>query len=331
MATRIREPRAEQWIRRLGMSARTLFTPGDVAMLLVVFVLLLMPALALEAAGWPLATGVVLPVLFFSVIFGFLLARSHYNELVTLMMSAIYGGAFILVFAAINEQGHILARINSVFQRSISWLLDATSGGINQDELIFTMLVALFLWFLGYSAAWHVFRIDRVWRAILPPGLILVTNSIYYTGANDLDSYIIVFMFMALLLIVRSNLDAREWDWYVNGVSVPRRLRQQFYRLGALFALLALLVAWVIPASDLQERLNRFQEYLAGEPLTELTELWNRLFESGEIEGPTTADYYGSDSLQLGGAIQLGEQTVMLVSAPPGRRYYWAFTHLRYL
>ena len=92
---------------------------------------------------------------------------------------------------------------------------------------------------------------------------------------------------------------------------------------GGVFALLALLVAWIIPASDLQERLDRFQEYLAGEPLTELSELWNRLFSSGDIEGPTTADYYGSDSLELGGAIQLGEQTVLLVAAPPGRRYYW--------
>ena len=54
-----------------------------------------------------------------------------------------------------------------------------------------------------------------------------------------------------------------------------------------------------------------------------MSEFWNRLFASGDIQGPTTADYYGSDSLELGGAIQLGEQDVMLVNAPPGRRYYW--------
>src|SRR5690606_8749130 len=106
-------------------------------------------------------------------------------------------------------------------------------------------------------------------------------------------------------------------------IRVPRRLRQQFYRMGALFAGLALLFAWIIPSSDLQERLNRFQEFLAEEPLTQFSEFWNRLFAAGDIQGPTTADYYGGDSLQLGRAIQLGDQTVMLVSAPPGRRYYW--------
>lgn len=324
MASRVRSQFSlERWFNRLRLSVRSLFTPGDITVLLVVFVLLLMPVLALEAAGWPISTRTVLPVLFFSVVFGFLLARSHYNELLALVMSGIYGGASVLFFASVNEPGSIFQGINSVFQRSVTWLLDAFSGGINQDELVFTMLVSILLWFLGYSAAWHVFRIDRVWRAILPPGLILVTNSIYYSGENNLDIYVIVFMFMALLLVVRSNLDAREWDWYVNGVRVPRQLRQQFYRLGAAFALLALLIAWVIPSSDLQERLNQFQEFLSGDPLTELSELWNRLFAAGDIQGPTTADYYGGDSLQLGGAIQLGEQTVMLVAAPPGRRYYW--------
>ncbi|MBZ0300931.1 MAG: DUF3488 and transglutaminase-like domain-containing protein [Anaerolineae bacterium] len=310
-------------LRRFSLSLRTMFSSGDLTALLILFVLLLMPVLALDAAGWPLALGTVLPVVALSAVFGLLLARSHYNELLALIMSGIYGGASVLLFASLSEPGGLLAGINSVFQRSFRWLLDAVGGGINQDEVVFTILVAMLLWFLGYSAAWHIFRIDRVWRAILPPGLILVTNSIYYNGERNLDGYIIVFMFMALLLVVRSNLDAREWDWYVNGVRVPRRLRQQFYRMGAIFAGLALLFAWVIPSSDLQERLNRFQEFLAAEPLTQFSEFWNRLFAAGDIQGPTTADYYGGDSLQLGGAIQLGDQVVMLVSAPPGRRYYW--------
>lgn len=313
----------ERYFRRLRLSLHAMFSSGDFVTLLIVFVTLLMPVLSLQAADWPLAMGTVLPVLFLSVLFGLLLARSHYNELFALILSGVYGGAFVLFFASLNEPGNLLEGINSVFQRSIQWLLDALNGGINQDELVFTMLVSSLLWFLGYSAAWHVFRIDRVWRAILPPGLILITNNIYYSGENNLDGYLIVFLFMSLLLVVRSNLDAREWDWYVNGVRVPRHLRQQFYRLGALFAGLALLLAWIIPASDLQERLNRFQEFLAEEPLTEFSEFWNRLFASGDVQGPTTADYYGGDSLQLGGAIQLGDQVVMLVEAPPGRRYYW--------
>ncbi|MFW5692424.1 MAG: transglutaminase TgpA family protein, partial [Chloroflexota bacterium] len=197
------------------------------------------------------------------------------------------------------------------------------TGGINQDDLVFTLLVSLLFWFLGYSAAWHTFRIDRVWRVILPPGLILATNVVFYSGNADLDLYLVLFLFLSLLLIVRSNLDAREWEWYNNGVRVPRKLRRQFVNIGALLALIVLLVGWFIPSGDLQDRLDRFQQFLQSDPIQEMSEFWNRLVSPVEAQGPTTADYYGGDTLELGGAIRLGEQEVFYVDVPPDRRYYW--------
>jgi transglutaminase-like putative cysteine protease len=325
MATGVRRVSSplEQWGRRLRHGVNALFAPGDLTALFIVVVLLLMPVLALNAAGWPLAMNTILPVLIIGIFFGFILARSHYNELIALMMSGIYGGAFVLLIAAINEPGSLGEGLNSVLTRIIRWLTDAVTGGINQDELIFTLLVASLLWFLAYSAVWHVFRIDRVWRAVLPPGLILVSNSVWYAGDANLEIYLVIFMLMSLLLVVRSNLDALEWKWYTSGIRVPYRLHQQFFRMGALLALLALAFAWLIPSADLQERLDRFQEFLQEEPLTQLSEFWNRLFATVDTQGPTTADYYGSDSLQLGGAIRLGDQEVFWVSAPAGHRYYW--------
>jgi transglutaminase-like putative cysteine protease len=312
-----------RWRRRVLHTWRTLFTPGDITALLIAIALLLMPVLSLASAGWPLDLRTVIPVMILSIIFGFLLSRSHYNELLALIMSGVYGVGFVLLLAAINEPGGLADGAISVFSRLFRWIMDAIGGGINQDDLVFTLLVSSLFWFLGYNVAWHIFRIDRVWRVILPPGLILITNSVYYTGTNNLDAYLIVFVFLALLLIIRSNLDARAWEWYVNGIRVPAKLRRQFFRIGVILAVVALTAAWIVPSTDLQERLNRFQEFMRAEPLTQLSELWNRLFSSVEAQGPTTADYYGSDSLQLGGAIKLGEQTVFVVSAPGGRRYYW--------
>lgn len=323
MTSRARRSSSATWLERFGQAWRSFFAQGDLTTLIIALALLLMPALSLQTAGWPLDMGTLLPIVFLSIGFGFLLARSYYNELLALFMSGVYGTCFVFIIAAINEPGGIGAGVYSVISRLFQWIVAATSGGINQDDLVFTLLVAGLFWFLGYNITWHVFRIDRVWRAILPPGLILITNTVYYTGENNLDGYIIIFMFLSLLLIVRSNLDAREWDWYVNGIRVPRRLRQQFFRIGGVLALLTLLVGWGVPSGDLQDRLDQFQEFMNAQPLQQLSELWNRLFTSVETQGPTTADYYGGDSLQLGGAIRLGEQEVFWVSAPPGRRYYW--------
>lgn len=320
LAQRFSAPRI---LRRLSETWRGFVAPGDLPTIIIAAVLLLMPALSLSAAEWPLEMRTLIPVALLSLGFGFLLARSQYNELLGLVISGIYGACFVLLIAALGDPEGVGRGIYNVFSRLFRWLLDATTGGINQDDLVFTLLVSSLFWFLGYNLAWHLFRVDRVWRAILPPALILITNSIYYTGDTPLDIYLVVFVFMSLLLVVRSNLEAREWDWYLNGIRVPRKIRRQFFRVGAVLALIVLTAAWIIPSTDLEERLQRFQEFMQGEPLMELSELWNRLFSSAETQGPTTTDYYGSDSLQLGGAIRLGDQVVFLVSAPQGRRYYW--------
>ncbi|MEP7292815.1 MAG: transglutaminaseTgpA domain-containing protein [Chloroflexota bacterium] len=312
-----------RWTRRLTHSWRSIFAPGDLTALVIAVLVLLMPALSLGAAGWPLDTSTLVPIAILSVIFGFTLARSQYNELLGLLISGIYGACFVLLIAALNQPSGLGDGIYTVFSRLFQWLIDAAGGGINQDDLVFTLLVASLFWFLGYNLAWHLFRVDRVWRAILPPALILVSNSIYYTGSANLDVYMIVFTFLALLLVVRSNLDAREWDWYLNGIRVPRKLRKQVFRVGVVLALIVGAIAWAIPRSDIEDRLQNFQQFMQSEPLQQLSELWNRLFSSAETQGPTTADYYGGDSLQLGGAIRLGDQTVFLAAAPQGRRYYW--------
>ena len=294
--------------------------PGVQAVLLL---MLLMPLFSLRAAGWPLTLNIAVPALLLSLLCGTWLARSRHGELLALLLSQVYGLASVLLLVALNEPGDLLQGVTLVLRRVLVWVSDALAGSINQDVLILNLLLALLLWFLAYNAVWHVLRVDRVWRAVLPTGLVLVANAFAYQGTANLDIWLGGYLFLALLLVVRSSLETREWYWYLNRVRVPLKLRRQFYRLGAALALLTLLLAWLVPATEFQQRLDQFQELLAGEPITEVTQLLDRLFASGELPGPATADFYGSDALQLGGAVQPGAAEVMHVSAPPGRRYYW--------
>lgn len=296
---------------------------GDVTALLLTIGLLLMPALALRAADWPLDMTITVPTLVLSIFFGYFLARSSYNELFALIVSTIYSFVTVLVIAAFLQEGGFLTGMTTVLTRSIAWTIDAASGGINQDNLVFSLVVSLLFWFFGYNSVWHIFRVDRVWRVVIPPAMIMLVNLVVYTGDANLETYLLVFVFLALLLVVRSNVDAREWDWYVNGIRVPRRLRQQFMWIGAALSIIAVATAFLIPAADIEERLAEFQELMAQEPVQRLAEFWSRLIEPIEADGPATADYYGGDSLSLGGAIRLGDQVIMRVSAPTDQRYYW--------
>lgn len=300
-----------------------MFSRGELPALVIALSLLLMPMLSLHASEWAIRLDVAVPVLVLSVVFGFLLARSQYNELLALMMSAVYGSCFVLLAAAFSEPGGIISGVYSVFTRTVLWVYDAFTGGINQDELVLTMMAATLFWYLGYNAAWHIFRYDRVLPVIFPPGMIIITNTVYYSGDNNILPYLVIYTFLALLLVVRSYLEAREWEWYTQGIRVPKKVRRQFNVVGSSLALLAVLIGWSVPSGDLEQRLDAFQQFMQADPLVQMSELWNRLFSTIDAYGPVTADYYGGDSLELSGAIQLGDQIALEVVAPPDRRYYW--------
>ena len=308
----------------VGRRRRIPVALGDLLTLMIIGVLLVMPALALEVVGWPVELRTIIPVTLVGVGFGFALARSQFSEPLALIVGSMYGIGTVIFVAAIQRQGLFIDRVAEVLRRALDWTVDVFTGGINTDDMVFTMLVALLFWFLAYNAGWHAFRLDRVWRVILPPGLILLVNMMIYSGGEPLDVYLLCFLMMSLLLIVRSNLDARQWDWYINGVQAPKAVRRQFAAIGAALSILALAIAWSIPAGNLQERLDDFQRFLASDPIQQISEVWSRLFAPIEGEGPATADYYGGDLLSLGGAVRLGDEIVMLVAAPPPEhRYYW--------
>jgi len=314
----VRPPRRKRSRWRSPISLNTIST------LIVVSVLLLMPLLATDIAGWAIDLDIVLPVTLLSVFLGLILARSRFGEITALLVGLLYGVGAVVITAALNQNLPWRDALVAVVTRSYEWGLDLVSGGINTDPLALTLLVGILFWFLGFNANWHIFRLDRVWRVILPPGLILLVNIVFFSGDDPLDRYLFGFILMALALIVRSHLATRQWDWSVRGVSAPAFVRRQFAAIGIMLSLLALAFAWSVPSSDIDERLRNFQRFLASDPIQQLAEVWNRLFAPIEGEGPATTDYYGADLLNLSGAISLGDDVVFTVDAPAeGYRFYW--------
>ena len=310
--------------RRRTNRWRSPVTLNEIATPILLAALNLIPALALEAAGWEIDLSIVTPSLLFSVLIGVLLARSRFRELTSLVLSLVYGCCITLIVAGAAQDLPFLDGIAAVFARFVAWAGAAASGGINTDSLALTLLVALLFWCLGFNGSWHCFRVDRVWRVILPPGLALLANLVITGGMGALESHLIAYTLLSLALIIRSTWEAREWEWSLRAVRVPRSLRPQFALIGILLSLLSLAVAWGMPRGDLQDRLEAFQEFLASDPLQELTEQWTRLFAPVISDGPATTDFYGADLLKLGGAISLGDEIVLLVEADDdGSRRYW--------
>lgn len=303
---------------------RSPITFGEVSTPLVIVVLLLVPALALEAAGWPIELRTVAPVTLLGVGLGYVISHSRFGELTSLVFGLFYGIGAVLFVSALHFNLPFLAGIAAVVNRAWEWSIDAISGGVNTDELVLTLLISILFWFLAYNAVWHATRLDRVWRVVLPPGLVLVVTMVLYSGEEPLDAHLVVYLLMSLALIVRSNLDTRELEWSIRSIRVPKAVRRQFAAIGIVISLAGLAIAWNVPSAGLQERLESFQEFLTSDPIQRMSEVWSRLFAPIQGDGPATTDYFGADLLNLGGAISLGDDVVFLVDAPTsGHRFYW--------
>ncbi len=295
-----------------------------VASLGMACLLLLMPLAAIDIAGWAVDQDIVLPVTLVGVFLGLILARSRFGEFAALLVSLLYCLLVVFLAAALRQDLPFREALQAVLARCYEWALDLVSGGINTDELVLTMLAGALFWFLAFNATWHIFRMDRVWRVILPPGLILLITIIFFNGGEALDRFLFGFLLLSLALIVRSHLDNRQWEWALQGVTVPAVVRRQFATIGFVLSLLALFFAWSLPSGALEERLENFQRFLASDPIQQLAEAWSRMFAPLEGDGPATSDYYGADLLNLSGAISLGDDLVFTVEAPLGsQRYYW--------
>ena len=308
---------------------RAVFARGDISSLLMAWGLMIVTALALDTADWAAGTGMLVSVSIASVAFGFLLARSRFSELAALLVSMSYSVLCVGSIAALTlvADGSLRSRAVTLAERVHAWVSQAAAGGQPaNDETVFVLFLAVLFWFLGHNTAWHIFRVDRVWRVIVPTGLVLITNQFYYQGDSSLNGYLAAFVVLSLLLLIRSHIDAREFDWYVHRVNFPGNVRRTFFQAGGVLAAVIVVVAWLAPVGQDDKNLERLNNFLSGEPFADLADLWNRLFSSLEGEGIATADYYGGDQLELGGAIRLGDQPVMLVEAPDGPRYYWRST-----
>lgn len=323
-------------LRRWRNQIRTFFGRGDASALLIGIALLVIPVLALaetldfsqefaaQSGTWAVSLTHILPAAALSVFFGFLLARSHYSELTALLLSAIYAVGTVLLVQLIVAPGDLGSRVVAVLTRFADSIRGGLIEGVGFDPYLLMMFLSILVWFLGHNTAWHIFRLDRVWRAILPPGIVLVLNSVYNTRPEAAyDGYLIAYVFLALLLLIRSHIEAREYDWYLSRIAFRANVRRWFFRFGSLAAVLALLLAWVLPTGSAEENARRFQQFLNEDALTRALDFMNRLFGSLEGQGPVTANYFGGDQLQLGGPIRLGEQAVLAIDAPPGPRYYW--------
>jgi transglutaminase-like putative cysteine protease len=296
----------------------------DLPTLVLVAALMLIAVWSVIVADWVTGLAVLPAIMLISLVTGYLLATSSFSELFVLLATSFYG--WFTVFALVGQQlpGDLGLRgrlLELTFRLSV-WFERALGGGFSRDNLIFLLIIGLLTWYLTFNAVWGVFRRGRLWSAIVPAGLAMIINIYHYFGPIRVELFVVAFLFLMLVLAVRTNAVDRERLWQREGAGFAPGARSSLFRGGLAAIVMLLGLAYFAPEASANEQLSALWED-SDNPWMGIRETFNRLFNA--IEGPysVTPTYYGGSSLAMGGPINLSDQPIMIAFAPEGYRYYW--------
>lgn len=259
-----------------------------------------------------------------AVLTGVLVAKSRFSTRLANFFAIILGTFTIVYGVASVLPGDLTWRqgVIEVVSQQITFLQKLISGGTNREGFVFVTHAGLAIWMAGYTAAWYTFRHPKIWRAIIPAGLILFSVVYYYAGPEPMAVYMAIYIVLALLFVARTHLVEQEKQWRLGSVRYERFVWFNFLRAGLIASLLALMISWSLPTlsasaavsdalSDTRAPWRRFQDN------------WTRMYSALRTYGQTTVDPY-QDSLILGGPRTVGDTPVMDIFVERQLPYvYW--------
>ncbi|MCL4868269.1 MAG: transglutaminase-like domain-containing protein [Anaerolineae bacterium] len=278
------------------------------APLLLIWFMLLVAAFAIERADLMAGLNILPYVLTIAILTGFVLARSTFMDGTIHLMSIVYGLAAIVLLVG-DADLPLRERILDLVNRQLDWVDKAVSDGTGRDGLIFVMHTSVVFWVLGYTAAWYTFRHPRVWRVVLPTGLVLLSVVYYYFGPEPLAVYLAIYFLLSMIYIARTYLIDQEKNWRADTIRFDTGIRFTFFRASMLIAVVALAVAFSLPALPASAAVgNAFSD--VNTPWQRFQNEWTRMYSSLRSYGVETNDAYSS-TLVLGGPRSVGNTVIM--------------------
>lgn len=307
-------------------SAETWFTAG------ITWAMVLLVAITIGQADL-IRSFNMLPLLIIITTLGYLagiaLSKSRFPGLTAHIYALVYGIFFTAFLIGDTMADDLIwrERIADMIARQAEWFTKLIDGGTSRDSMTFIMHTIFILWWLAYSASWYTYRKPRLWRVVLPSGLVLLSVVYYYFGPRPLLVYLALYCVLALLYIAQTHVRDNKREWHFKAVRFETGIASIFLRSSLLIALLALIVAWQLPAmaasTSVGDTVNRVNE-----PWRQFREDWQRLYSALNSQTAGTSDPY-RDTLTLGGPRNVGDTPIMDVYVDERLPYaYWRSTVL---
>jgi|GEM_PF-1303555 len=295
--------------------------PIDWVMVILAVMVVSSPAFAMAVADWADGLDKLWLIALIGLVVGLVISISRFQSLTAHGLNLVYGLAWI-GFLLASPLPYPLWRdkILNLYARVAAWIALALRGGTGRDEMIFLLLLGLLFWWLGYTAIWNTVRYQRVWRALLPAGIVLLVNVYYYPGTK-LTPYLMIYLLCALLVVVRSYTALQEGRWANEHIGYSSDVRFDLLRSGLALASAAILLAWVAPTAASSQFAYEMWLRVEG-PWRRVEDDFNRMFSTLRSQSTVYGNPFGR-TLTLRGPRNLTDTPVLDVYAPPEKRFYW--------
>ncbi|MFN2203635.1 MAG: DUF3488 and DUF4129 domain-containing transglutaminase family protein [Caldilineaceae bacterium] len=305
------------------------FRDGTALTAILVALIYLVLAISLDAAGYVRNLSVLVPVTLGSFGLGFLMSMSRFDGFFALLHSMFVGLAWILILmsrsvskveiAPILSNGYPETQASAYFLMAqwSKWVIAFINNDLSADNYVFIFEMCFLVWWLTYLGVWSIFRYGYVWRAVIPAGAVLLINAYY--APESILVFLVIFLFLALLLLVRTNLSEQQLRWRELRVQFNQDIALDFLRNGLFYSVVVLVLALVVPG------LNRSAQVRAAlapvnQQWEETTERVNRLYQGLNRQTSPAVSTFGN-TLTLSGARNVTDDVIFRVQTPIGR--YW--------
>jgi transglutaminase-like putative cysteine protease len=202
-------------------------------------------------------------------------------------------------------------RWTELWERMGDWWAALVSDNISNDQLPFVVLLVFMVWGMAYVSAFGVFRWRNAWAALVPGGMLLLTNISYLPGKPSFN--LILFLFTAILIVSRMQFVRSMRDWRSRRIARPEYLSLEVLHVGAWIGLGLIILAWVIPTANNFGPVATFWLNVT-EPVAERIDRFGRLFVGIGSKKDLAVHRFG-DVLPLRGEIKLSDDLLFSIVA----------------
>ncbi|MCI0437617.1 MAG: transglutaminase domain-containing protein [Chloroflexi bacterium] len=265
------------------------------------------------AADWVDAPGLQM-TLALSAFTGLLLSKARLPWFLLLVVGLVVGFIVVVWQTSSLIEGEPLAeQVRVLWNRLATWWGAARGGGISNDLLPFTLVVLSAGWIIGFFASWFIFRRNNVWVGVVLMATAILTNLSFLP--ERFGSRFFLFMFFALLLVVRMTVINNHEQWRRTGVSFSPVGGWLTMHAAVWISVVVLLVAAWLPMNAIVSRPLADLWKTARSPVERVEDDFARLF-SGIPSRKNTAGRLFGKTLPFIGKISFDGEVVFLADTP---------------